>query len=419
MARILFALVCAYCFACMSCSSEGGTSSSETSSASAASVWTNTGVVCTVKDSAFTDAAAGVLYTCDGATWWGAAISSLSSSSAEITAVSSSSEAVSSSSVFVHTPGFDPCRFNFGAGWQTTHEKDTAFYKGMDYISVWLGDNSYFNNGFEGKMLDVAMKTHSTPMIYAYVIAEFDKDHGIVDCDTKSGGVYVTPNHCTNGAQTIRAYFADSILARYREYASGIADYITFYYSPEVSADTVETVWLIEPDFYQYSESGSEQDANFDQVGGGIPDDSMGIYFSQIVQTIKTYLPAAKIAIDISPWIKDMPAWYANFDMSLVDYASTSGGRTLAGSTKIRSANLSTWAEVRQVIGKPILADAGYDAGGKGTGQDTTWDNVTNLNARIADGVIGVTQMDAAQGYGALLETVRPQLNAIPGCSSN
>lgn len=414
MARILFALVCAYCFACMSCSSEGGTSSSETSSASAASVWTNTGVVCTVKDSTFTDAAAGVLYTCDGATWWGAAISSLSSSSAEITAVSSSSEAVSSSSVFVHTPGFDPCRFNFGAGWQTTHQKDTAFYKGMDFISVWLGDNDYFNPSFEGWMLDMAFGVGATPMIYAYVIAEVGKEQNLKDCDMG------TPNLCTNGASVIRQYFADSILHRYRLYAEGMRDYITLYYSPEILADTLQMIWLIEPDFYQYSVSGDAQNgSNTNQVGGGIPDDSMGIYFSQIVQTIKTYLPAAKIAIDISPWIKDMPAWYANFDMSLVDYASTSGGRTLAGSTKIRSANISTWAEVRQIIGKPILADAGYDAGGKGTGQDTTWDNVTNLNARIADGVIGVTQMDAAQGYGALLETVRPQLNAIPGCSSN
>ena|GEM_PF-884767 len=416
MARILFALVCAYCFVCMSCSSEAGASSSDQSSSSAVSTGTNTGVACTTKDSSFIDSALSVQYVCDGQTWWGFIISLPSSSSSTGSAVvtSSSSEAVSSSSVFVHTPGFDPCRFNFGAGWQTAHA-DSSFYAGLDYISIWLGDNSYFNNGFEGQMLDVAMKTKATPMIYAYVIAEFDKDHGIVDCDVRA-----TSNHCTNGAQMIRTYFADSILARYSAYASGIADYINFYYSPQIIADTVETIWLIEPDFYQYSVSGDAQNgSNTNQVGGGIPDDSMGIYFSQIVRTIKTYLPAAKIAIDVSPWIKDMPAWYANFDMSLVDYASTSGGRTLAGSTKIRSANTSTWAGVRQIIGKPILADAGYDAGGKGTGQDTTWDNVTNLNARIADGVIGVTQMDAAQGYGALLETVRPQLAAIPGCSSN
>ena len=414
MARILIALVCAYCFACISCSSEDVASSApQQSSASSAYAGTNTGVVCTVKDSIFIDEAGTTQYTCDGSTWWGVAVSLLSSGSAGSAVISSGSESESSSSVFVYTPGFDPCRFNFGAGWQTTHP-DSSFYAGLDYISVWLGDNSFFNKGFEGSMIDVAMKVKATPMIYAYVIAEFDKDHGIGDCDVKT-----TSNHCTNGAQMIRTYFADSILARYREYASGIADYINFYYSPEVIADTVETIWLIEPDFYQYSKSGSEQDVTFDQEGGGIPDDSMGIYFSQIVQTIKTYLPAAKIAIDISPWITDMKGWYANFDMSLVDYASTSGGRTLAGSTKIRSANISTWAGVREIIGKPILADAGYDAGGKGTGQDTTWDNVANLNARIADGVIGVTQMDAASTYSAAISVVRPQLSSIPGCTSN
>lgn len=334
---------------------------------------------------------------------------------------SSSSFGESSSSLFVHSPGFDPCRFNFGAGWQAAHE-DSAFYAGLDYISVWLGDNDYFNS-FESRMFDVTRQVHATPMIYAYVIAEFGKDHGLVDCDTKVDGAFVTPNHCTDGAELIRNYFQDSILYRYREYASGFRDYIEF--SVGQDPDTVQFIWLIEPDFYQYSESGSAQaekasdHGNFAQNGGGIPDSTMGVYFSQIVDTIKAYLPASRIAIDISPWVLDQEAWYSNFDLSKVDFASTSGGRTAAAHERIRTANIATWKGIADLLQRPILADAGYDAGGYGTGYNKPWGEAGNINARIADGVIGVTQMDPDSLYRARVSIVRPELSPTVWCKED
>ncbi len=340
----------------------------------------------------------------------------------------SSGSAESSSSVYVYVPGFDPCRFNFGAGWQASHE-DSAFYAGLDYISVWLGDNDYFNS-FESRMLDVAIQVHATPMIYAYVIAEFGKDQGLVDCDiVDSDKNPVTPNLCTDGANIIRNYFQDSILYRYQQYAKGFREYLDFFYSVGsgvanvefLNPDTLKFIWLIEPDFYQYSESGSKQKSLYDgtaQLGGGIPDSVMGAIFNQIVDTIQAYLPASQIAIDISPWADDQASWYANFDLNRVDYASTSGGRTLAGSPKIRSGNTTTWTEISTLLNKPVLADAGYDAGGVGTGYSAVWGNATNLNARIADGVIGVTQMDADDLYAARVDSIRPYLNPTIWCNN-
>lgn len=331
----------------------------------------------------------------------------------------SSAAEESSSSLFVHIEGFSPCQFNFGAGWQAAHE-DSSFYAGLDYISVWLGDNDFFNS-FESRMFDMTRIVHATPMIYAYVIAEFGKDHGLVDCDIKdSDGNFKVPNHCTEGANIIREFFQDSILYRYREYASGFRDLIETY--PNMDPDTVQFIWLIEPDFYQYSVSGSEQHAQYTssdamrQNGGGIPDSMMGVYFSQIVDTIRAYLPASKIAIDISPWANDQAAWYSNFDLSIVDYASTSGGRTSAASERIKASDKATWAGIFQLLGKPILADAGYDAGGYGTGYNKAWGKIENINARIANGVIGVTQMDADSLYHVRVTIARPQLSSIPGC---
>ena len=316
--------------------------------------------------------------------------------------------------------GFDPCFFNFGAAWQAAHE-DEVNYKGLDYVAVWLGDNDWYNE-FEKRMVEMCVNIKATPMIYAYVIAEFGKDQGLVDCDMKDEE---HPNTlCNAGANIIRAYFADSILYRYEQYASGMRDQLKVFL--EQDPDTFETIWLIEPDYYQYSESASQQKAEFDgdaQEGGGIPDAELGFYFSQIVGVIKKYLPAAKIAIDISPWISDwkgisQAAWYANFDMSLVDYASTSGGGTFAGGEKVRAGNKATWKEIYEATGKPILADAGYDRGGAGTGHAQIWDNVANINARAAEYVVGVMQMDASLDYPSIVESIRPQLQVnYPWCA--
>lgn len=318
-----------------------------------------------------------------------------------------------------HQPtGFDACKFNFGAGWQHEHE-DSAFYAGLDYIVVWLGDNAFFN-AFEQRMINRCLQIDATPMIYGYVIAEFGKDHDLVDCDVASS---VHPNTlCTDGAELIRTYFADSILFRYDKYASGIKKHLERI---KVDPKTFKSIWLIEPDFYQYSESGSKQRElkyKVGQKGGGVPDAEMGKYFKQIVDTIRFYLPSAEIAMDISPWISDwkeysQKQWYSNFDLSIVDYVSTSGGRTLAGDSLIRPENNATWKEIYDVVKKPILADAGYGVAGSSTGHDKRWNQAVNIEKRMADGVVGIMQMNSSRDYGALADTIRPQLNyKYPWC---
>lgn len=317
-----------------------------------------------------------------------------------------------------HKAGFDACQFNFGAEWQAAHE-DSAFYAGLDYVAVWLGDNAYYND-FENRMVDLCVRIGATPMIYGYVIAEFGKDRGLVDCD--AADVTHTKTLCTDGANLIREFFADSILHRYSEYAFGIKRRLN---GLDIDLKKYKTIWLIEPDFYQYSATGSaqkEERFGIAQNGGGIPDEEMGKYFKQIVDTIRYYLPAAEIAIDISPWISDwkqtsQSAWYSNFDMSIVDYASTSGGRTSAGTEKIRTSNLAKWKDIYDVVKKPILADAGYGHTGSSTGHDAKWDDVMNIQARMADGVVGVMQMNAKRGYPAIADTIRPQLKYdFPWC---
>ena len=284
---------------------------------------------------------------------------------------------------------FDECRFNFGRQWHNSFNENTDFSgKGLSHLAIWIGDNDNYNQYWEGSMVRAAKKNNLTPVFYAYVIAEYDKDQGFSDCDVGS------PNHCTNGAETIRNKWSN-IIGRYKSYAQGVAqDFGT----------SGTTIWLIEPDFFQYSVSGDNHDTRFSQAGGGIPDaDLCGKYFNDIVSAIKSALPNAKIAVDISPWLNDnIITWYANFDKSKIDYLFTSGGRTQGDQDRIRgdNNNLLTWAGASAAMGgKKIIADDGYGVGGASNNDYVEWQNVSNLNNRISDGVIGLTIQEPNDSY--------------------
>lgn len=89
----------------------------------------------------------------------------------------------------------------------------------------------------------------------------------------------------------------------------------------------------------------------------------------------------------------------------------------MANTEKIRSANKLTWNKLYETLKKPILADAGYDAGGKGTGHAKLWDDISNLEARAKDGVVGVMQMDAALDYPLRASYIRSRLQVdYPWC---
>ena len=286
---------------------------------------------------------------------------------------------VMASAVFA---AFDEGHFNYGRQWGEDIKGVNLSGKGLTHLAMYIGDGSrdIYNPYWEGEMVKAAKNYNLTPVFYAYVIAEWDKHLGNQDCDVS------TPNHCTNGAETIRNEW-NTILSRYTAMAQGVAqDYGT----------SGTTIWLIEPDFFQYSVSGDDHDTRFNQVGGGIPDAELcGTRFNQIVAAIKAVLPNAKIAVDISPWLNDgIITWYANFDQSKVDYLFTSGGRTQGDQSRIRSDNnnLLTWAGASAAMGgKKIIADDGYGVGGGAEENYDDWMSVSNLNARIADGVIGIT----------------------------
>ena len=233
------------------------------------------------------------------------------------------------------------------------------------------------------------------PVDVTYVAANYVKSHhSLCDCNVSgcSGG-----DLCTYGAQYITQDWA-AILAAYTSNSTGFA----------ACLGGRPIVFEMEPDWYQYTITNQTQPWSAATAGTNM---------TALVNALKASLPNARFSMDISPWIPNNgSAWYPNFDMSLFTFINTSGGGTDANNTKIRASNAMTWAGVNSVTGKPILADTGYGAAGASAGEDPNWNVAANINARILDGVISISQYNPTSGWGNTIAGIRSQLNTPRYC---
>ncbi len=60
----------------------------------------------------------------------------------------------------------------------------------------------------------------------------------------------------------------------------------------------------------------------------------------------------------------------------------------------------------------------GYGVGGGSIGHDGSWDSVSNLRARMSDGVIGITQANPRGDWSGIVSGIRGQLASLPNCTA-
>ena len=275
---------------------------------------------------------------------------------------------------------FDPCRFNFGA------KLGSGNFSKVDIIAqyTWQG------TGLESdvaQMLTSCKNNNQTPALYMYIIA---KSSGLGDCNT-GGGL------CAQGANYIRNN-KDKIKNIYKSYASSIKN--TFGTSDPI-------ILFMEPDYYQYAQPGS-------QNGNPLSFQEAGQFIGDCIDIVKAELPNAMISLDVSPWIEDQgttTSWFSALPLSKVQYMNTSGGVSAANNSLIKGDNKLTWKRVHDATQKCIFADAGYGVGGGGTGHDPNWDNVSNINNRVNDGVIGVVQFSPKSDWDNTISSISGQLS--------
>ena len=302
---------------------------------------------------------------------------------------------------------FGQCRLHFGTI-DGKAKENASLIPELDFFTpAWMGQADTFDQKYvcdEGK--EGAVLGKLVPVVVAYVSAFYVKRHhgSLCDCNvTTCGQTDGKANDlCNFGAQYIKQDVA-AIVNVYKSYAQG---YASCY------GTTRPIIFEMEPDWYQYTIS---------EQGSPMSKAEAGSILAQYVDAIKGALPNAYFSIDISPWVDDNgatngKAWYSNFDLSKFTFVNTSGGSTLAANTKIRADNGMTWAGVSQVTGKGVLADTGYGANGVSAGHDANWDSADNLNARLADGVVSISQYNPKSDWADTIKAIRSQLKTPKFC---
>ena len=282
---------------------------------------------------------------------------------------------------------FDPSRFNFGADWEypSKNGKIDELKYVLDYWTIWIWEDEFISF-WHGAMIDTCRKYNQTPVFYGYLIAGLS---GLGDAD--QGG-----RLDSEGGGWIRSNI-NKVVSTYEAYASRIAsEYGT----------SKPVIWLMEPDFSQYC----------DGDGNDLSKSEAADVMKKLIGAVKKYLPNAYFSMDISPWDNNISSYYSNFDMSLISFLSNSGGRTQAGSDRIRSDanNNVTWAGASSAAGGLcIIADCGYGVGGKPTGHASDWDNIDNIKNRMKDGVLAITHKDPAVGWANTVKSLKTSLSGV------
>ena len=294
---------------------------------------------------------------------------------------------------------FSQCRFHFGTTIDQT--KNSALAAQLDFYTPGWMQGSTSDGTASSICTNAKALPNETAVVVAYVAAaNVKRDHNLCDCNAGCAA----GDLCKYGAQYITADWA-KITAAYTSYSQGIAS---------CYGTTKPIVFEMEPDWYQYTYTTTQtQPWSEDQAGK-----NMG----ELVAALKSSLPNARFSMDASPWVGPNNGsdggkeWYSHFDMSLFTFVNTSGGGTDASNEKIRSSNSMTWSSLHQASGKPILADTGYGVNGSSSGPDPAWNVVANINARIADGVVSISQYNPASDWATTIAGIRSQLNALPSC---
>ncbi|MGC4087399.1 MAG: hypothetical protein QM756_05825 [Polyangiaceae bacterium] len=302
---------------------------------------------------------------------------------------------------------FPQCRFHFGTIDSKAIAGGTALISQLDFFTPGWMTNTVWDHGpvCDEIKSGGALQT-PVPIVVGYVAAGYVKrNSGLCDCNVTTCGT--NNDLCHKGAQ----YISENITGIVNAYKTYSAGYAACY------GTSRPIVFEMEPDFYQYL--GSTQSTPWSGA-------TAASIMNQLVAALKTSLPNARFSIDASPWVgiangtgngADNGAWwYSNFNMSLFTFVNTSGGGTSAGTALIRSANKMTWAGLSQVTGKPILADTGYGANGSSAGHDSAWDSASNINSRMADGVVSIAQYNPNSGWASTITSVRSQLNTPKFC---
>jgi len=285
----------------------------------------------------------------------------------------------------------NPFGCSFAWGINDTSKAPPSF---VNFVSVWIGSEPQGGLGGACNGCQSIKRTGATnaiPVYYAYIIAFQGHSAGLGDCNLDSSG-----NLCTDGAQLIRDK-RSTILSIYANYAK-----MTHQVWP-----TKPLLWLLEPDFIQYTGKSQKNPLSLTELGQLAGD---------IICAIKSNMPNASVAINHSSWIRDpqRTQFFNAMPMSIVDAVYTTGlGNVAGGYINMGDSYMrpdGTYASLHTLTKKPIFVDTSFGV----TAMADTWSTapLDTLNARIADGVVAVNVNPMPSTYQTSIGSLAPQLKS-------
>lgn len=280
------------------------------------------------------------------------------------------------------------CDFAWGAAENTGNRSSY-----LDVITTWVGYEHTQGRAADcdgcGLVTDLA-DTNAMAGYYAYFIGS-----ALPDCNVEPDS---PDNLCHAGAQYIRDN-RDEIIDLYAAYAQK-----TYQASPNKPV-----FWLLEGDFVQYT---------YAEQSNPLTVAELGTLASDIVCAIKAAAPNALVAINHSPWISNDLAnqfWNA-MPLASTDFVWTTGTGTNNGyinsgaNSGSYNATTATYAWLHQKTGMGIFVDTSFGP----SQQADSWSSasVSNLNARIAEGVFAANVTEAPTDYQTRVSTLSPQLSS-------
>lgn len=304
--------------------------------------------------------------------------------------------------------GFNPfgCKFAWG---EPAPSGSPSSYGWLQFMSDWAGSSVQKDGSVTScetcSWLGQLGSTNIIPAYYAYIIGFYGHANGLPDGNQSSG-----PNLTTGGSALIlgaanAACPAGQICAQNK-----IVQAYAYYAKQSHAAwPTKPLVWLLEGDFVQYSASSQSQPLTYTQLGQ---------LAAQITSAIKTNMPNAVVAMDHSTWNSDDVTnsfWnamkQADLDLVWTTGVGNANGFLAAGTTASSyNGKTCTYAYLHALTGMKILVD---ESAGLSQAADT-WSNqpVATINARIAEGVVGINVSGAPSNYQANVQALSPQLSS-------
>jgi hypothetical protein len=287
-------------------------------------------------------------------------------------------------------PLTNPFGCSFAWGINDTGKPPPSF---VNFVSVWVGSEPQGGLGGACNGCQSIKRTSSTnaiPVYYAYIIAFQGHNAGLGDCNLDSSG-----NLCTDGADLIRSK-RSTILSIYANYAKMTRD----------AWPTKPLLWLLEPDFIQYTGKSQKNPLTLSELGQLARD---------IICAIKSNMPNASVAVNHSSWIRDpqRTQYFQAMPMDMVDAVFTTGlgnvpgGYINTGDSYMRDDG--TYASLHALTHKPIIVDTSFGV----TAMADTWSTapLDTLNQRIADGVVAVNVNPMPSTYQTTTAALGPKLH--------